>query len=509
MGHCVSVPSRNTRRRKKLHWIKKCSGKVSNAVVFNAGIKRRHSDAGTCVTDYCSVCEFVHVDLENGSTTTCRRSLVSNSTFQVTQLEWQHTQYDATNLISQEEAYFDTVSVLEPDSDDDNNSIHGGNKCMCEEYHESYVKADAGKYEISRFERSHGSFKGVKEQKHEVEEKALDNPAKLSLPLPISSNQKLPNRPGKALQCQKMQTTIFKLSFKRRSCDREEITEHGQSKRYLYRPRAGCIIPCQEGEKPSSGYWSEIPSSTFKLRGETYFRDKCKSAAPNHSPYVPIGVDLFVCPRKINHIAQKLELPNVKPFGKIPSLLIVNIQMPTYPAAMFLGDSDGEGMSLVLYFKVTETLDQHISSQFQETIKKLIDNEIEKIKGFTKDSSIPFRERLKIMAGLVNPKDMNLSSAEKKLVHAYNEKPVLSRPQHSFYEGPNYLEIDLDIHRFSYISRKGLEAFRDRLKDGIVDLGLTIQAQKPEELPEQVLCCIRLNKIDFGENAQIPTLMES
>ncbi|KAL2523070.1 hypothetical protein Fot_27070 [Forsythia ovata] len=566
MGGCVSTPALTSKQSKppkvrgKHHaHSKKHHGKVLNLVLH--GNKKRNSDSGGRVTDF-AVSEFVR------TTTTCRRSEVSNSTFHLTQLQWHHSQIDA-NGICQEEAWFDTVSILESDSDDDYSSVHGDffpnisngqvlqyeasscfvdGKCNFKGYHEKYLKIDNGKTDLNsskdgvkepngytfinaqgkelpglgkaeefgskrknNLNRAYGSFSGLKEDRHDLEGKNPENLLKSVLPrlVPsVSFNDKIINASSSGPVAQRKKSTVIRLSMKRKSVDGDE-NEFCTSKKYLFRPRAGLTIQCCTEEKPTSGTWSEIEPSTFKLRGDNYFKDKKKSPAPNVSPYTPLGVDLFVCPRKINHIAQHLELPSLKADRKLPPLLIVNIQLPTYPAPMFLGDSDGEGLSLVVYFKLNENYQKEVSPQFQDGIQRLIDDDMEKVKGFAKESTVPFRERLKIMVGVVNPEDLVSSSTERKLLNAYNEKPVLSRPQHNFYQGPNYFEVDLDIHRFSYIARKGFDAFRDRLKNGILDLGLTIQAQKQEELPEKVLGCVRLNKIDFVDRGQIPTIVRS
>ncbi|PQQ12285.1 uncharacterized protein Pyn_25014 [Prunus yedoensis var. nudiflora] len=315
---------------------------------------------GARVSDY-AVSEFVDVDFENSATTTHRRSKVSNSTFHLTQLQWHHSQYDS-NVIFQGEAWFDSVSILESDSDDDFISIHGDGFPLA-----SNPVGNISSGQVLQYERSARFVdNGCKYEEYQSYMK-IDGGSKCT---EFGSDFLLKGDP--VIQKKPLNNSIKKV---------------------LYRPRPGYIIPCCRVEKPTSGSWSEIPPSTFKFRGENYF-------------------------------------------------------------------NDGEGMSLVMYFKVSENFDKDISPQFQDSIKKMVDDEMERVKGFAKDPTVPFRERLKILAGVVNPEDLGRSSAEKNPLHAYNDKPVLSRPQHNFYKGPNYFEIDLAILRFSYISRNGLEWIR-------------------------------------------------
>lgn len=295
--------------------------------------------------------------------------------------------------------------------------------------------------------------------------------------------------------------TLSIFSFKSKGDNPNTIISRKTS---LHKPIAGSQVPLCQVEKKIFNSWSHIEPGSFKVRTENYLRDKKKDFSPNYAAYHPFGVDVFLSHRKVDHIARFVELPHVNCDGKFPPLLVVNVQIPLYSPSIFQREYDGEGMSIVLYFRLSETYAEDLGTHFLENFRRVIHNESEEVKG-----SAPVRERLKIMGRIADVDNLRLNAAERKIINSYNGKPFLSRPQHEFYLGENYFEIDVDMHRFTYISRKGFDTFQDRLKHCILDVGLTIQGNKAEELPEQILCCVRLNGIDYRSFNQLELGEES
>lgn len=59
-------------------------------------------------------------------------------------------------------------------------------------------------------------------------------------------------------------------------------------------------------------------------------RDKKKELASNSAAFYPLCADLFLSPRKIDHIARYVQIPAINVHGEIPSILIVNIQVTAF-----------------------------------------------------------------------------------------------------------------------------------------------------------------------------------
>ena len=229
-----------------------------------------------------------------------------------------------------------------------------------------------------------------------------------------------------------------------------------------------------------------MDATKFQVRqGPNYKRHK-KKAASGPALFQPIDMDFFVgLSRKIDDIGQQLELP-VAPGGR--RLFIVNFQCPTYPPANPLwGDSkqDGEGLSMVMYFVMPreDEVPAGSSAMWREFLRPHSD----------------LHDRFKIINHIDNTHEMQppiMSKGERSVLTTYNDTPVLTRPQHRMYFHEEYVELDIDIHIFSYIARRGFPLVLKKLEHLVLDIAFVIEAQSDQELPEQVLCGMRLCKPD-------------
>lgn len=185
-----------------------------------------------------------------------------------------------------------------------------------------------------------------------------------------------------------------------------------------------------------------------------------------------------------------------------PWFWVVCMVLPGYPPAMFGGKTDGPGWSCISYFTP--------SKQTREELKKdkSAINSYNVLKqfltlDFKSTSAKATTDRMKGLSRIINYKEVpDLSWAVSSALNSYNGKPFLARPQHSYWRGQGYIEIDVDIHQFCYAARNTLSGVLDKFPELICDSGLVIEAYGDEEQPEQVLCCTRIFRIQSTTAAQ-------
>lgn len=114
------------------------------------------------------------------------------------------------------------------------------------------------------------------------------------------------------------------------------------------------------------------------------------------------------------------------------------------------------------------------------------------------------RQRFKVITRVVNVEEAQFGRAATPLIRKYNGTPFLAKTTTSFYRGEGYFEVDIDVHRFSYLARVGLAGVAEQMKGLVLDYAFVIQGNLDEELPEQVLGSARLCKIDLAQSPAFP-----
>lgn len=292
---------------------------------------------------------------------------------------------------------------------------------------------------------------------------------------------------------------------------------HGSSNkrfRVLSKPTAGSSFrrkTVEEGADQTAAAWEPAEGSCFQVRSHNYMRSKVKEKS-GPCMYRLVGVDVYTFDFKLFHIAQHVQLPEVPRLGpealalppdqQMPPLLIINLQLPWYPATLF-GPTDGHGHSLVYYFALPEGWEpsQVDNKAALSLVQRFMNNKRE-------FDGTPTRDRFKLVPQINNIAEWAekgpLTGYEHRLLTNYHDKPLLTRPQHRFYTGPNYLEIDLDIHNYAFIARKAFHGFIHRLAPVVFENAFVVQGNRPEELPEQVLAAARVYRVDFDKAKPFP-----
>lgn len=241
-------------------------------------------------------------------------------------------------------------------------------------------------------------------------------------------------------------------------------------------------------------FWSCPGAAGYKLRGGNYLKDHKKVEAEN--PVFDLAsVDLIETDKPCFHIAQ--HLPAIK-FSMSPFSFVVNIMVPASPPLH---------LCAAWAMDAAPKLD-HTSMARSEANSSLggeADSDAEA------DKASPFDIALaRFVAGGDGPEATAHRNGAFKLIphivqgswivkQSVGETPVLlgRKLTTHYFKGPNYFEVDVDVSSSS-VAKHVVGLVCGATKTITVDLGILLQGNQADELPEALLGTLRLVQIDLS-----------
>jgi len=241
------------------------------------------------------------------------------------------------------------------------------------------------------------------------------------------------------------------------------------------------LPPCLIAETKGTNGWSHPPVDIFHVRGPTYLDDKKKVVS---GPYLLTarGCDLFLTKDAPANIGSNSNILGGE-LRRVPTF-IINFRFPW-------------GV-LVLYFEIPQKYCPFLNSNANPpTMDGLSPSEKSLCRFFMADQEqknntlklVPYvAEGPWIVRSLVTGTPTIIG---KKLPVSYHYEPADKNSGNA-----EYLEADLDVGNSTATAKRIVSLCRKYMNTLTLDIGFVIQGNTDDELPEQMLCSIRVHGPD-------------
>ena len=274
------------------------------------------------------------------------------------------------------------------------------------------------------------------------------------------------------------------------------------------KPLAGnsiCKVPNAPTSEQKRNTWSDCLHHTFNCRiGPNYSWNGKKAPSPP-SLMNCVGMEFIKCDKRIDNIGSKVNLPdewNIETNNSlIPPIFIVNIQIPSEnPLTIFQEINDGPGYTLTYYFQLKpETAESYKNLATATPAARLFAEYCMKAPELDNDSRSEHKGKFKVCVRCENIEEFGIPT----FISQWNAKPALIKQTGTLIRGSNYIEMDINGHRFNSMAKGALLSLMPSFDRMVISTAFCIESRKDDEMPETVFGCSTWNKPDL---IQTPTL---